>query len=131
STFLRILNRMHEMVPTAALAGQVLLDGVDVYDSSRRGADAPRPIGMVVQKANPFPAPSIYRNVRGRPRRTGPQRGPSGQGGAGGGVVDQGRPVAGGPRPAPAARRSTLRRAAATVVHRPVAGRPASGTAHG
>ena len=32
STFLRILNRMHEMIPGAALAGEVLLDGEDIYD---------------------------------------------------------------------------------------------------
>src|SRR5579871_6817549 len=32
STFLRILNRMHEMIKSAALAGQVLLDGDDIYD---------------------------------------------------------------------------------------------------
>ncbi|WP_309617581.1 ATP-binding cassette domain-containing protein, partial [Salinibacterium sp.] len=35
STFLRILNRMHEMIPSASLAGEVLLDGVDIYDANR------------------------------------------------------------------------------------------------
>ena len=34
STFLRILNRMHQLVPSASLAGEVLLDGVDIYDPS-------------------------------------------------------------------------------------------------
>jgi phosphate transport system ATP-binding protein len=63
STFLRILNRMHELVPSASLAGEVLLDGVDVYDPSRKLIDARRQIGMVFQKANPFPAMSIYDNV--------------------------------------------------------------------
>jgi phosphate transport system ATP-binding protein len=63
STFLRILNRMHELVPTASLAGQVLLDGGDIYDPSRRLTDARRQIGMVFQKPNPFPAMSIYDNV--------------------------------------------------------------------
>jgi phosphate transport system ATP-binding protein len=63
STFLRILNRMHELVPTAALAGQVLLDGQDIYSPSRRVTDARREIGMVFQKPNPFPAMSIYDNV--------------------------------------------------------------------
>jgi phosphate transport system ATP-binding protein len=63
STFLRILNRMHELVPTAALAGEVLLDGVDVYAPARRVTDARRQIGMVFQKPNPFPAMSIYDNV--------------------------------------------------------------------
>ena len=63
STFLRILNRMHELVPSAGMAGQVLLDGVDIYDPSRRLTDARRQIGMVFQKPNPFPAMSIYDNV--------------------------------------------------------------------
>ena len=63
STFLRILNRMHELIPSASLAGEVLLDGQDVYDPSRRLTDARRQIGMVFQKPNPFPAMSIYENV--------------------------------------------------------------------
>jgi phosphate transport system ATP-binding protein len=63
STFLRILNRMHELIPSAALAGGVFLDGVDIYDSSRKLTDARRQIGMVFQKPNPFPAMSIYDNV--------------------------------------------------------------------
>ena len=63
STFLRILNRMHELVPSASLAGEVLLDGEDVYDPSRRLMDARRQIGMVFQKPNPFPAMSIRENV--------------------------------------------------------------------
>jgi phosphate transport system ATP-binding protein len=63
STFLRILNRMHQMVPGAALAGEVLLDGVDIYDPSHRLIQARRDIGMVFQKPNPFPAMSIYDNV--------------------------------------------------------------------
>ncbi|MDM7855517.1 phosphate ABC transporter ATP-binding protein [Cellulomonas alba] len=63
STFLRILNRMHELVPSAALAGSVLLDGADIYDASRRVTDARRRIGMVFQKPNPFPAMSIAENV--------------------------------------------------------------------
>jgi phosphate transport system ATP-binding protein len=63
STFLRILNRMHELVPSAALAGEVLLDGDDIYDRHRKLQDARRHIGMVFQKPNPFPAMSIYDNV--------------------------------------------------------------------
>ena len=63
STFLRILNRMHEMIPSASLAGEVMLDGHDVYDQKRRLTDARRDIGMVFQKPNPFPAMSIYDNV--------------------------------------------------------------------
>ncbi len=45
STFLRILNRMHELVPSAQLAGEVLLDGQDVYDPEKRLIDARRSIG--------------------------------------------------------------------------------------
>jgi phosphate transport system ATP-binding protein len=63
STFLRILNRMHELVGSASLAGRVLLDGDDIYDRGRRITHARRQIGMVFQKPNPFPAMSIYDNV--------------------------------------------------------------------
>ena len=63
STFLRILNRMHELVPGASLAGQVLLDGQDIYDTSLRPIESRRRIGMVFQKANPFPTMSVYDNV--------------------------------------------------------------------
>ncbi|MFD6342178.1 phosphate ABC transporter ATP-binding protein [Streptomyces sp. NPDC060131] len=63
STFLRILNRMHELIPAAALAGRVLLDEADIYDRGRRITHARRQIGMVFQKPNPFPAMSLYDNV--------------------------------------------------------------------
>ncbi|MDH6112053.1 phosphate transport system ATP-binding protein [Kitasatospora sp. MAP12-15] len=63
STYLRILNRMHEMVRGAALAGEVLLDGEDVYAPGRRPAEVRRRIGMVFQRPNPFPAMSIEDNV--------------------------------------------------------------------
>ena len=63
STFIRVLNRMHELVPAAALAGQVLLDGVDIYDPGQRPIETRRRVGMVFQKPNPFPAMSIRDNV--------------------------------------------------------------------
>ena len=63
STFLRILNRMHELVPGASLAGEVRLDGDDIYDPTRRPLESRRRIGMVFQKANPFPTMSIHDNV--------------------------------------------------------------------
>jgi phosphate transport system ATP-binding protein len=63
STFLRILNRMHELVPGASLAGEVRLDGLDIYDADRRPIESRRRIGMVFQKANPFPTMSIHDNV--------------------------------------------------------------------
>jgi phosphate transport system ATP-binding protein len=71
STFLRILNRMHELVPSAKLAGEVRLDGSDIYAAGRRITDARRAIGMVFQKPNPFPAMSIYDNVLAGLRLTG------------------------------------------------------------
>ncbi|WP_457028480.1 phosphate ABC transporter ATP-binding protein [Kitasatospora sp. P5_F3] len=63
STYLRILNRMHEMVRGSGLAGEVLLAGTDIYAAGRRPADVRRRIGMVFQRPNPFPAMSIYDNV--------------------------------------------------------------------
>ena len=71
STFLRILNRMHELTPGAALAGDVLLDGVDIYDPRRKLTEARRHIGMVFQKPNPFPTMSVYDNVLAGLRLTG------------------------------------------------------------
>jgi phosphate transport system ATP-binding protein len=63
STFLRILNRMHEMIKSAELGGEVLLDGDDIYDRRERPTEVRKRIGMVFQKPNPFPAMSIYDNV--------------------------------------------------------------------
>jgi phosphate transport system ATP-binding protein len=71
STFLRILNRMHQLVPGAAMGGEVLLDGVDVYGPTQRLTDVRRQIGMVFQKPNPFPAMSVYENVIAGLRLTG------------------------------------------------------------
>jgi phosphate transport system ATP-binding protein len=63
STFLRLLNRMHELVPSAALAGEVFLDGDDIYAPGTRAQEVRKRIGMVFQKPNPFPAMSIRDNV--------------------------------------------------------------------
>jgi len=71
STFLRILNRMHETVPGAQLAGEVLLDGKDIYTPGTRVTEARSRIGMVFQKPNPFPAMSIAENVLAGLRLTG------------------------------------------------------------
>ncbi|MFF5280495.1 phosphate ABC transporter ATP-binding protein [Streptomyces sp. 62] len=71
STFLRILNRMHELIPGAELAGEVLLDGEDIYARGRRLTEARRDIGMVFQKPNPFPAMSVYDNVTAGLKLTG------------------------------------------------------------
>jgi phosphate transport system ATP-binding protein len=63
STFLRILNRMHESVVGAQMAGEVLLDGEDIYAPGHRVTAVRKQIGMVFQKPNPFPAMTIADNV--------------------------------------------------------------------
>jgi phosphate transport system ATP-binding protein len=63
STFLRILNRMHETIPGAELAGQVALNGSDIYSEDERATTVRRHIGMVFQRPNPFPAMTIEQNV--------------------------------------------------------------------
>ncbi|GAB3451853.1 phosphate ABC transporter ATP-binding protein [Actinophytocola sediminis] len=71
STFLRILNRMHELVPSASLAGEVRLNDDDIYAAGRRITDTRKRIGMVFQKPNPFPAMSIGENVTAGLKLTG------------------------------------------------------------
>jgi phosphate transport system ATP-binding protein len=63
STFIRILNRMHEFIPTAALAGEVLLDGNDIYANGVDVTKIRLKVGMVFQKPNPFPSMTIKENV--------------------------------------------------------------------
>jgi phosphate transport system ATP-binding protein len=63
STFLRMLNRMHELVPSAALSGEIMLDGSDIYERGTRAQEVRLRVGMVFQKPNPFPAMSIRDNV--------------------------------------------------------------------
>jgi phosphate transport system ATP-binding protein len=63
STFIRCLNRMHEVVPKAKVSGKVLVDDKDIYDSDTDPVYIRRRIGMVFQKANPFPTMSIRDNV--------------------------------------------------------------------
>ncbi len=63
STFIRMLNRMHELVPSAALSGQILLDGDDVYAPGTRAQQVRARVGMVFQKPNPFPAMTVRENV--------------------------------------------------------------------
>jgi len=63
STFLRILNRMHELVPSARLSGSVELDGVNVYDAQVPVTATRLRIGMVFQRPNPFPSMTIAQNV--------------------------------------------------------------------
>lgn len=63
STFIRTLNRMHEFIPTAAMAGQVLLDGKDIYAAGVDVTKIRLRVGMVFQKPNPFPSMTIGENV--------------------------------------------------------------------
>ena len=63
STFIRIINRMHEFIPGAAMAGEVLLDGKDVYAPGTDVTKIRLQIGMVFQKPNPFPSMTIGENV--------------------------------------------------------------------
>jgi phosphate transport system ATP-binding protein len=71
STFLRILNRMHESVASAKLAGEVQLNGVDIYAPGNRVTQTRKRVGMVFQKPNPFPAMSISDNVTAGLKLTG------------------------------------------------------------
>jgi len=63
STVLRTLNRMHEVIPGAHVKGEILLDGEDIYSSKVDPVAVRNTIGMVFQKANPFPTMSIEENV--------------------------------------------------------------------
>ncbi len=63
STFIRCLNRMHEVVPGARVEGKVFFDGQDVYERGIDPVRLRRRVGMVFQKANPFPTMSIRDNV--------------------------------------------------------------------
>ena len=71
STFIRILNRMHELIPSAQLNGEVLLDGDDIYASGHRITETRKRVGMVFQKPNPFPAMSLADNVTAGLKLTG------------------------------------------------------------
>ena len=63
STFIRLLNSMHEFIPSAAMAGSVLLNGSDIYAPEEDPAMIRLKVGMVFQKPNPFPAMTIRENV--------------------------------------------------------------------
>ena len=63
TTFLRTLNRMHEVLPGAHVKGQVLLDGDDIYASGVDPVNVRSQVGMVFQRPNPFPTMSIRDNV--------------------------------------------------------------------
>src|SRR6202047_2780624 len=62
STFIRCLNRMHETIPEARVEGSVRIGEIDAYNGTS-ATQLRRRVGMVFQKANPFPTMSIYDNV--------------------------------------------------------------------
>ncbi|HLU82929.1 MAG TPA: phosphate ABC transporter ATP-binding protein, partial [Trueperaceae bacterium] len=70
STLLRTINRMNDLVPGVTVEGQIVYDGVELYGSDVDPVEVRRRIGMVFQKANPFPK-SVYENVAFGPRLVG------------------------------------------------------------
>jgi phosphate transport system ATP-binding protein len=70
TTMLRTLNRMHDVIPGARVAGKVNYHGVDLYAHGVSATEVRRRIGMVFQKPNPFPK-SIYDNIAFGPRVNG------------------------------------------------------------
>jgi phosphate transport system ATP-binding protein len=75
STMVRCVNRMHEEISSARASGQVLLDGLDLYDTAIDVVAVRRAVGMVFQKPNPFPTMSVIDNVTAGLRLTGVSRG--------------------------------------------------------
>lgn len=67
STFLRVLNRMNDLIPGVKIQGQVKMDQQDIYDKSLDVVELRKKVGMVFQKPNPFPM-SIFDNVAYGPR---------------------------------------------------------------
>ena len=62
STFLRLFNRMNDLIPGTRLEGSIQIDGRDIYDRSVNVDELRKNVGMVFQRPNPFPK-SIYENV--------------------------------------------------------------------
>ncbi len=62
STFIRCLNRMNDLIPTAKVEGKVIFENEDIYDDDVDATEIRSRIGMVFQKPNPFPK-SIYQNI--------------------------------------------------------------------
>ena len=67
STFLRCINRMNDTIPICRVTGKIEIDGQDIYDPQLDPVQLRARVGMVFQKANPFPK-SIYDNVAYGPR---------------------------------------------------------------
>jgi phosphate transport system ATP-binding protein len=67
STLLRVLNRMNDLIPSARVTGEILLDGKDIYNGGLPLTALRKRVGMVFQKPNPFPL-SVFENVAYGPR---------------------------------------------------------------
>ncbi|HEY6142347.1 MAG TPA: phosphate ABC transporter ATP-binding protein PstB [Flavobacterium sp.] len=70
STFLRCINRMNDLIPSVKITGEMLVEGIDIYDKNVDVVNIRKKIGMVFQKSNPFPK-SIYENIAYGPRING------------------------------------------------------------
>ena len=70
SSFIRLFNRMNDLITGARVEGQIELDGVPIYETSIDVVELRKRVGMVFQKPNPFPM-SVFENVAFGPRRRG------------------------------------------------------------
>ena len=70
STFLRTLNRMNDLIDNIRVEGEVVIDGLNIYDPNIDVVQLRKRIGMVFQKSNPFPK-SIYENIAYGPKING------------------------------------------------------------
>ncbi|WP_035669552.1 phosphate ABC transporter ATP-binding protein PstB [Flavobacterium sp. 83] len=70
STFLRCINRMNDLIPDVTITGNMLVEGVDIYNKDVDVVNIRKKIGMVFQKSNPFPK-SIYENIAYGPKING------------------------------------------------------------
>jgi len=70
STFLRTLNRMNDLIDNVKIAGEVIIDSINIYDKDIDVVNLRKKVGMIFQKSNPF-AKSVYDNVAFGPRING------------------------------------------------------------
>ena len=70
STFLRTLNRMNDLIDHVSIEGEVLIDGINIYDKIVDVVNLRKNVGMIFQKSNPF-AKSVYENIAFGPRING------------------------------------------------------------
>ncbi len=70
STFLRSINRMNDLIPSVKITGEMLVEGINIYDPNVDVVNIRKKIGMVFQKSNPFPK-SIYENIAYGPKING------------------------------------------------------------